>query len=395
MKEKREVYKQHAILEDIDGEDGRIHMNLANLDLDITKDVDVSYYLPNKEDGHKDEKISFKEFKDRMINNQEFRENVFVVIVDGEDYEIRLSGGEMWVSSLDKKKVDSIFKILTQMNKIDTKVINYPNGDHYKGELKFEKPHGEGVMIYSLLIDNEERKRLKKQMKRGYYNFFHPYMYDGEWKNGLYHGEGIIKYTVGHVYEGEFKNGEYHNNGKLVGIRGIDLKMLEEFVDSGVAWADFMLIYKERKLNNYEIYEGDWKDGKKHGDGSLIRINHKGEERYKYEGEWKDGKKYGSGTFIDKRALEDLALECSNPDVRDSEKPKYKLEEYEGEWRDDKPHGYGVGKYVGFHRRSKYVGQYKNGKYHGKGTLQYEDALENDGAQMVKAGEFKDGKLIT
>ena len=62
MKEKREVYKQHAILEDIDGEDGRIHMNLAKLDLDITKDVDVSYYLPNKEDGHKDEKISFKEF---------------------------------------------------------------------------------------------------------------------------------------------------------------------------------------------------------------------------------------------------------------------------------------------------------------------------------------------
>ena len=112
MKEKREVYKQHAILEDIDGEDGRIHMNLANLDLDITKDVDVSYYLPNKEDGHRDEKISFKEFQHRMLSEKEFSENVFVVIVDGEDYEIRLSGGEMWVSSFDQDKANLIYNRL-------------------------------------------------------------------------------------------------------------------------------------------------------------------------------------------------------------------------------------------------------------------------------------------
>ena len=112
MTEKREVYKYHAILEDIDGGNGRIEMNLAKLDLDVTKDVDVSYYLPTKEDGHKDEKISFKELKDRMVNNQEFRDNVFIIIVEGEDYEIRLSGGEMWVSSFDKGKANLIYNRL-------------------------------------------------------------------------------------------------------------------------------------------------------------------------------------------------------------------------------------------------------------------------------------------
>jgi hypothetical protein len=117
VKEKK-IYKQHAILEDIDGEDGRIHMNLAKLDLDITKDVDVSYYLPNKEDGHKDEKISIKEFQHRMLNDKEFSENVFVVIVEGEDYEIRLSGGEMWVSSFDNNKVDLIYNQLIKRRKM-------------------------------------------------------------------------------------------------------------------------------------------------------------------------------------------------------------------------------------------------------------------------------------
>lgn len=111
MKENREVYKHYAVLEDIDGEDGRIHMNLAKLNLDITQDVEVSYFLPNKNKGneHKTEKISFKEFQHRMLNDKEFNENVFIVYVEGENYGIELSGGEMWVFSDNMMTADFIY----------------------------------------------------------------------------------------------------------------------------------------------------------------------------------------------------------------------------------------------------------------------------------------------
>ena len=36
---------------------------------------------------------------------------------------------------------------------------------------------------------------------------------------------------------------------------------------------------------------GEWKDGERHGQGTLLSPKGK-----KYEGEWKDGKKHGLGT---------------------------------------------------------------------------------------------------
>ena len=109
MKEKDGVYKRYAVLEDVGGEDGRIHMNLAKLDLDITKDVDVSYFISNNKNEHKTEKISFKEFQHRMLNDKKFSENIFIVYVEGENYGIELSGGEMWVFSKNIMTADFIY----------------------------------------------------------------------------------------------------------------------------------------------------------------------------------------------------------------------------------------------------------------------------------------------
>jgi len=123
MKHLEGVFQRYAVLEDVGGENGRIHKNLANLDLDITKDVNVSYFIANNKNEHKTVKISFKELQYRMLNNQEFIENVFEIVVEGEDYEIRLSGGEIWVKSFDKEKADSIFKTLINRSKL-TQHIN-------------------------------------------------------------------------------------------------------------------------------------------------------------------------------------------------------------------------------------------------------------------------------
>jgi len=45
-------------------------------------------------------------------------------------------------------------------------------------------------------------------------------------------------------------------------------------------------------LENGTNYVGEWKDGKKHGQGTFTWS-----DEGKYEGKWKDGKFHGQGTF--------------------------------------------------------------------------------------------------
>lgn len=111
MRKKQGVYERYTVLEDVSEDDDYIHMNLAKLDLDIIKDVEVSYFYSkrNNANNHKTERISFKEFQYRILNDKEFRENNFFVYLEGKDYGIELSGGEMWVFSDNVKTAESIY----------------------------------------------------------------------------------------------------------------------------------------------------------------------------------------------------------------------------------------------------------------------------------------------
>ena len=134
------------------------------------------------------------------------------------------------------------------------------------------------------------------------------------------------------------------------------------------------------------IYEGDWKDNKKHGKGKLIsnngtttlvyegdyqndKIHGKGKIKYRndevYEGEWEHGKMQGKGKSI-----------LPNGNV------------YEGDFVDGKQHG--KGKYT-FADGSVYDGYYENGKMHGKGTFTYADGqvYEGDWEESKRHGKGK------
>ena len=69
---------------------------------------------------------------------------------------------------------------------------------------------------------------------------------------------------------------------------------------------------------NGSRYIGEWKDGKKHGQGKYTSADDNGEGD-KYIGEFKDDKKHGQGKYI-----------WPNGD------------EYEGDFKDDKPNGIGI-----------------------------------------------------
>ena len=86
--------------------------------------------------------------------------------------------------------------------------------------------------------------------RKGKFIFANGYKYEGELKDGKFHGKGELIFVNGYKYEGDFEYGKFHGLGKYT--------------------------YK-----NGDTYEGEFKDGKRHGKGKFIFPN-----RNKYQGEF-------------------------------------------------------------------------------------------------------------
>src|SRR5579859_6594499 len=108
-------------------------------------------------------------------------------------------------------------------------------------------------------------------------------IYEGEWKDDKWHGNGKAAFPNGDMYEGEFTDGKQTGYGKYV-------------------WKDGTM------------YEGQWKDDKQHGNGKQVDLS--GDV---YEGEFTDGKQTGYGKY-----------RWTNGDV------------YEGNWKDNNRSGAGT-----------------------------------------------------
>ena len=137
--------------------------------------------------------------------------------------------------------------------------------------------------------------------------------YVGEWKDGKYHGQGTYTWPDGKKYVGEWKDGKYHGPGTIDGRvidAGIwkDNKLVSELSECEGSPATDMAL-SEKWTNCYgtftrfsgigcgsyrEQYVGEWKDGKRHGQGAYTNFF----GGYQYFGEWKDGKEHGQGSSI-------------------------------------------------------------------------------------------------
>ena len=127
------------------------------------------------------------------------------------------------------------------------------------------------------------------------------------------------------------------------------------------------------------IYEGNYKNGKPNGHGSMTSDDNK----TIYDGEWKNGKKEGFGKLIitDKYnysgPFENDIFSGSGGVLCDSQGNIY-----DGDFEKGKFHGYGHYK---MSNGDTYIGEFKEGLFNGKG--QYNDKDGN-----VFDGEFKNGK---
>ena len=162
-------------------------------------------------------------------------------------------------------------------------------------------------------------------------------VYEGEFKNGKRHGEGIYFYENEFFYIGDWKK------DKIDGEKGIFIKNNNEAYIG--------------KWENGEIIEGNYRQSNIYIKKEIILSTEFFDENYKgilnkiignkdvvhYEGTFKDWKFNGKGKYINK-----------NGDI------------YEGEFKDNKYNGYGK---MIYKNGDKYEGQWKNGKKHGEGTM--------------------------
>lgn len=171
------------------------------------------------------------------------------------------------------------------------------------------------------IVNGKGKKTTSEFISRPSHGFWLEYTeikeYDGEWKNGKYHGKGkeTIISVVKHyddvfrdsytIYDGEWEEGK--KNGKGIFINGSDI--LNGKINSKYdgEWKDD----KEHgkgifNMSTGDVYDGEWKEGKRHGRGRYTfnkgheTYNHKFVDGDVYDGEWKEGKMHGCGTIISK-----------------------------------------------------------------------------------------------
>lgn len=207
------------------------------------------------------------------------------------------------------------------------KLYRYQNGDTFKGRLDKDKQRqGPGVYCES---------------KTGS-------VYDGDWKDNMRHGVGVLSFASGLEYTGEFFEDAIHGQGTVT------------LIDSSVYTGSFFngLFHGNGTLEESaakSFYTGEFTNGLRDGEGV---------ERYqdgtKYEGEYKNGKREGFGTLFD---AEGKAL-------------------YEGNWYEDAWHGKGTlfhHKQAGSSWEGKYEGDLKQGKFCGNGIYTYTDGTIIEG----------------
>lgn len=154
-----------------------------------------------------------------------------------------------------KSRYPSIKKLAD--NLVLRATLNYPDGRTYKGAIKSAEkqiPHGHGYMYLSSTDINFESKTFGKKLTDN------PWDYIGEFKDGVFDGQGEYKCEGNYSYKGEWKKSHFNGEGKFV----------------------------NKKTG--EIYEGEFLNDKRSGYGVLLIKND-----FKYEGYWKDNDAHGKG----------------------------------------------------------------------------------------------------
>ena len=208
---------------------------------------------------------------------------------------IKFSTGEIYMGSWNSKNQrhgfgiginpdGTLFKGLWKGDKVGNfGIFMEKNGDYYMGELKDGKFEGKGELeIQGSFRYTGEFKNVVIDGRGKMENYENECLYDGDWKEGVETGTGILEFSDGTKYEGEFKNGLYHGNGMITFSNGD--KFEGEFVEGCIKGKG------KYTWNDGEKYDGEYEDFMKNGFGKFYWNN----DKY-YEGMWLNNKQHGNG----------------------------------------------------------------------------------------------------
>jgi hypothetical protein len=179
------------------------------------------------------------------------------------------------------------------------------------GQFKSGRFHGGGHMWYAdnSVFDGEFKDGMKDG--NGTMRFKDGSVFIGTLKMGLFHGYGEYKCCSGDIFKGYFEGGKKSGPGKMIFRDGAvfegswkndnraEGKGRMTWPNKDIYEGDFSKIGlyhgvgKLSKGDTGDVYEGQFKDGRKHGKGDMIYAN--GDH---YKGEWKMGTKSGRGMYM-------------------------------------------------------------------------------------------------
>ena len=266
----------------------------------------------------------------------------------------------------------------------------------------------------------------------------HETVYQGEWKEGLYHGEGTLWRKDGCRLEGTFVNGYLEGTGTVFRANG-SVSYHGRFVEGkrdgegieyeedgaeyegrfredrrdghGLLSRDKEVLYDGEWMNGLKhgqgremigqtAYEGDFKQGLRDGKGRLMRLN----GQLIYSGDWVMGKRHGNGKEILKGGI---VYEGSFRDDRCEGKGK-QLQDgvllYEGDFVNGLREGHG--RLYNKDGSVSMEGSFKKGRLNGEGTIYHgnansfymgsvvDDKPNGKGTEVLPSGEFYEGDFL-
>ncbi|KAG2433134.1 hypothetical protein HYH02_012835 [Chlamydomonas schloesseri] len=215
--------------------------------------------------------------------------------------------------------------------------------------------------------------------------------YDGAWRAGRMHGHGKFVFPDGISYEGEFQDNQLTGTGVYTWPSGAQY---EGTVVRGQRQGRGRLSFTKSAA----VYEGEWRDGLRHGQGVLY--NNAQRTSY-YRGQWLEDTKHGVGVMrYDNGDMYDGQWESDRKRGLGTMRWEGSRQQYAGEWDNNMPSGTGL--HVWFSEQeasipthaqllmhNRYYGHFKNGRRHGYGVLYYATGARYEGYWQ---GDLKQGQ---
>lgn len=188
--------------------------------------------------------------------------------------------------------------------------------------------------------------------------------------SGKRDGFGLFKCSDGQIYEGEWRGGFRHGQGTMSYYEQVSTTVYTGSWIHGLRDG-----YGKMTYASGNTYQGEWRGDKKHGQGSMVW----GKGANVYNGEWNYDQPHGVGEFIwgeaiGSKAMLDATSTISNKQINNI---------YRGNWRNGQRAGAGTFFYAD---GSQYMGSFENNFKHGLGVMVYADG-------RIVAGQFSNDRI--